>query len=62
MLNRRVFRRQPEGVPAEGMQDVKPSHPLGPGDHVADHVVAHVTDVRVAGRIGKHHEAVELGT
>ena len=35
-------------------------HPLRPRADVADHVVPHVADVRVARRIGEHLEAVEL--
>ena len=61
VLDGRVLGRHAERVPAERMQHVVPLHPPGPGDHVADHVVADVTDVRVAGRVGEHHEAVELG-
>ena len=57
-----VLGRQAERVPAERMQHVEAAHPLHPRHHVADDVVAHVPDVRVAGGIGEHLQAVELRT
>ena len=60
VLDRRVLRRQAERIPAERVEDVEPAHPLGARHDVANHVVAHVTDVRVPGRVREHLEAVEL--
>ena len=45
VLDRRVFRRQAEGVPAHGLQHVLAQHPLIAADHVADGVVAHMAHV-----------------
>ena len=61
VLNGRVLGRKSERIPPKRMDDVEAAQPLHPGDDVADHVVADVPDVRVAGRIREHHEAVELG-
>ncbi len=47
-LDRGVLRRKPEGVPAEGMEDVEAAHALHARDDVTDHVVADVPDVGVA--------------
>jgi len=59
-LDRRVLRRQPEGVPPERMQHVVAAHPLHPRHDVADDVVADVAHVRVPGGIREHLERVEL--
>ena len=55
-----VLGRQAERVPAERVQHVEAAHPLHARHHVADDVVADVPDVRVAGRIREHLQAVEL--
>ena len=47
-LDGRILGRQTECVPAEGMEHVVSAHPLGARADVADDVVAHVPDVRVA--------------
>ena len=60
VLDRGVLGRQAERIPAERMQHVVAAHPLRARHHVADDVVAHVSDVGVAGRIREHLEAVEL--
>ena len=52
---------RPEGVPADGVQDVEAAHALVARDHVGDAVVADVADVDVARRVGQHLQAVELG-
>src|SRR5215213_2766479 len=44
------------------VQHVVAAHPLGSRHHVADDVVADVADVRMAGRVGEHFQAVELRT
>ena len=59
VLDRRVFRRQTEGVPAHGLQHVLAQHPLIAADHVADGVVAHMAHVQPAGRVGEHAQAIE---
>ena len=58
-LNRRVFGRQAEGIPAHRMQDPLAPQPLHPGDHIGDHVIAHMAHVQVPRRIGKHRKGVE---
>ena len=59
-LDRGVLGRQAERVPPERVQHVEAAHPLGARHHVADDVVADVADVRVAGRVREHFEAVVL--
>ena len=56
-----VFRRQAEGVPADGMENVAAAHALEARDGVAHGVVAHVAHVQVAGGIGEHLQQVVLG-
>ena len=55
-----ILGRQTESIPPKWVQHVVASHPLGACHHVADDVVAHVADMRVAGRIGEHLEAIEF--
>jgi hypothetical protein len=61
VLDGGVLRRQAEGIPAHGMQDVEPAHPFVTGQQVADGVHAHVTHVDAPGRVRKHLQAIELG-
>ncbi len=61
VLDGGVFRRQPEGVPAHGVQHVEALHALEAGHHVADGIVAHVPHVDVARRVGEHLQHVVLG-
>src|SRR5438552_13967772 len=42
------------------MQDIGAAHPLEPSHRIADRVVADVTHMEPAGRIGQHLEAIEL--
>ncbi len=56
-----VLGRQAERVPTHRMENVVALRPLEPADHVAQRVVAHVTHVNPARRIGKHLEHVVLG-
>jgi hypothetical protein len=60
-LDRRVLGRQPECVPSKRMQHVETTHPLHTRHHVADNVVADVSDVRVPRGVRKHFQAIELG-
>ena len=59
-LDGRVLGRQAERVPAERMQHVVAAQPLRARHDVADDVVADVSDMRVAGRVREHLEAVVL--
>ena len=59
-MNGRIFRGQPEGIPAHGMQHVVAIHPHIAGERVADGIVAHVSHVERPGRIGQHFEDVEF--
>ena len=56
-----VFRRQAKGVPAHGVKHVEAAGALVPGHQVAKGVVADVSHVDAAGRIGEHFEDVVLG-
>ncbi len=60
-LDRRVLGRQPERVPSKRMQHIETAHPLHARHHVADDVVADVSDVRVPRGVRKHLQAIELG-
>jgi hypothetical protein len=53
-LDRRVLGRQPERVPSKRMQHVETAHPLHTRHHVADDVVADVSDVRVPRGVREH--------
>ena len=57
----RVLGRHPEGVEAHRVQHVEAVLFLVPRDHVAHRVVADVTDVDAARRIGEHLQHVVLG-
>ncbi len=56
-----VLGGQAEGVPAHGLEHVKPLHAVVAGQHVADGVVAHVAHVQLPGRVREHGQAVVLG-
>ncbi|KAG0954876.1 hypothetical protein G6F31_013025 [Rhizopus arrhizus] len=60
VLDRGIFRRQAERVPAHGLQHVVPGHALVAADHVTDGVIAHVPHVQRTGRVRKHRQAVVL--
>ena len=60
-LDRRVLRRQAEGVPADRMQDVHALHPAVTGDDVANRKRLGVPHVQVARRVGEHVQLVEAG-
>ena len=60
VLDGGVLGRQPEGVPAHGLQDVPAPHALVARDHIPDGVVADVPHVELPARIGEHRKAVEL--
>ncbi len=57
-LHRRVLGRQPERVPPHRVQHVHALRALVARDHVAHRVVAHVPDMELAGRVGKHLQHV----
>ena len=61
VLDRRVLRRQPERVPAHGLQHVVSLHAHVAREDVADRVVADVAHVQAAARVREHAEAVVLG-
>ena len=58
VFDRRVFRRQAEGVPPDRMQDVFALHPVVARDHIAQRIVAYMAHVQVTGGVRKHLEAV----
>ncbi len=61
VLDRGVFRRQAERVPAHRLQHVLAVHALEAADHVADRVVAHVAHVQGTRRVRQHRQHVVLG-
>src|SRR2546429_213193 len=62
LFDRRVLRRQAEGVPAHWVQDIVAAHRLEPCQHVPDGIVTHMAHVDAARGVGEHLQAVELGT
>ena len=59
-LDRRVLGRQPERIPAHGLQDIAPQHPLIATHHIADRVVTDMSHVQLTRGIRQHGQAVEL--
>ncbi len=57
-LDRRVLRRQTEGVPADRVQDVVALQPPVAGDHIAHHERFGVAHVQVARRVREHVQHV----
>jgi hypothetical protein len=60
VLNRGILGGQSQGVVAERVQDVVPTHPQVAGDGVSDREVADVPHVHVARRVREHFEDVTL--
>ena len=60
-LDGRVLGRQAEGIPAHRMEHPVAAHAGGAGDHIGDHVVAHMAHVEVPRWIGEHREGEEAG-
>ncbi len=60
-FERRVFGRKSERIPAHGMQHVVAAHPHIAGECVADGIVAHVSHVQLAARVGQHLEHIVFG-
>src|SRR6266478_874174 len=60
ILDRRVFGRQAEGVPAHRMHHVESAHALHARHDVPDRVVAHVAHVHRAARVRQHFQDVIL--
>ena len=60
-FDRELFRRQPEGIPTHGVQDVEAAHPLETGNDIGSRIsfdVAHVQTL--ATRVREHVEDVEF--
>ena len=55
-LNRGVLRRQAEGIPAHRVKNAMAAHAGVAGDHIGDHVVAHMPHVQGSRGIGEHRE------
>ena len=60
--HRGVLGRQPECVPAHGLQHVAAAHAVKARERVADGVVAHVPHVQFARGIGEHRQAIVFRT
>ena len=58
-LDRRIFRWQTEGIPAHRMQHGLAAHALHPGNHVGDHIIAHMAHVQSSRWIGEHRKGIE---
>ena len=58
-LNRCIFGGEAEGIPAHRVQHPLAPQPLHPGNHIGDHVIAHMAHVQVPRWIGKHRQGVE---
>ena len=57
-LDGRIFGRQAEGVPADGVQHVEAAHAAIARHRVADGVIAHVAHVQRAGGIRQHLQQI----
>ena len=55
-----IFGRQAKGIPADRLQHVAALHALEAADHVADGVVAHMSDMQRTGGIRQHRQAIVL--
>ena len=60
VLDGGILGRQPESVPAHGLQHVLTLHALIAGNHITDGVVAHMAHVQPPARVGKHAQAIEF--
>src|SRR5213080_5216278 len=61
VLDGGVLGREPEGVPAHGVEHARARHAPLARDHVADRVVAHVAHVDAPGGVREHLEHVVRG-
>ena len=61
ILQRGVFGRHTEGIPAHGLQHVVALHAVITRQHITDGVIAHVPHVQLATGVGEHRKAVILG-
>ena len=62
-FHRVLLRRQPERVPAHGVQDVEAPHALVTRDHISGGVAFEVADVEPrTGGVRKHVQTIELWT
>ena len=60
-FDRRVFSGKSEGIPAHRMQHGMAPHALNPGDHIGDHVVAHMAHVQASRGVREHRQGKESG-
>jgi hypothetical protein len=58
ILDGRIFRGKPEGVPSDGMKHIFPIHPLEARDNIANRIVPDMAHVKVPGRIRKHLQTI----
>ena len=56
--DRRILRRQAEGIPAHRVQYIEPLSATIAGNQIAHRVVADMADMQLARRIGKHFEHI----
>jgi len=61
VLDRGVFGRHAEGIPAHRLHDVEALHGMEARQHVTDRVIAHVPHVQLARGVGEHRQAVVFG-
>ena len=61
-MQRGVFSRHTEGIPAHGLQHVITLHAVITRQHIADGVIAHVPHVQLAAGVREHGKAVVLGS
>jgi hypothetical protein len=61
VLDRRIFSRQSERIPAHRLQYIEAAHAAMAADDIANRVVADMAHMQSARGIGQHRQAVVLG-
>ncbi len=60
IADRRIFRRQAEGIPAHGMDHVVAAHPQKTGENITNGVDPHMAHMQLSRGIGKHLQHIVL--
>ncbi len=60
-LHRGIFSWHPKRIPAHRMQHIEPTGAFISRDQIAHRIVAHMTHVDAARRVGKHLKHIVLG-
>ena len=58
VLDRRIFRRQAESIPAHRLQHIPALHALIARNYIPDGVIAHMPHMQTAAGVGEHGQAI----